>query len=112
MATKKKKKEKEMENFDKKSELTPVALVVEGRKLWINPQHLANHSDYFKSMFFKGFKGRDQEVIQLEGKTLDSFLPFLRCLTQPFPFKEGKAERKCAIVAVISIIRETYIPYT
>ncbi len=98
----------EMENFDKKSEHTPVALEVEGRKLWINPHHLANQSDYFKSMFFKGFKEADQDVIQLKGKTLDSFLPFLRCLTQPFPVKEGTFERKCAITVYFVCVRLLY----
>ncbi len=58
--------------FGEKSELTPVALEVEGRKLWVNPEDLSKESPVFNNLFFgkSGENERAEEVVVLKGHSI------------------------------------------
>ncbi len=69
-----------MEGFEK-SKFKCVALEVEGTNLWVIPQQLAERSEVFENLFFGEFREKNQDVIQMEGKKLRTFVPFLKCLS-------------------------------
>ncbi len=54
-----------------KSEQTPVALEVEGKKLWVNPEDLSKESPVFNNLFGKsGENGSAEEVVVLKGHSI------------------------------------------
>ncbi len=75
-------------DIGEKSRKTPVALVVQGTKIWVSPQELAGKSDYFDRIFFGPYKEKDEEIIPLKKIKLDCFLPFLNCIREPFAWNE------------------------
>ncbi len=73
-----------MEAFKESSDLRCVALNVEGRKLYVCPQRLADQSLVFESLFFGKLREQANDFTVLKGKSLKSFIPFLQCLSGTF----------------------------
>ncbi len=83
--------------FGTKSGLNSKALEVEGVKLWICPQSLALDSPVFHAMFYGDFADGKEEVVPLPEKTLEEFLPFLKCLTRQPGYVEIMGRQKAHI---------------
>ncbi|KAJ8311526.1 hypothetical protein KUTeg_010881 [Tegillarca granosa] len=60
--------------------ITDIALVVEGKKLFVNKFVLAVASPVFKKMFTSEFKEKDTSEVKLPGKKYKDVLEFLMCI--------------------------------
>ncbi|XP_052766580.1 kelch-like protein 38 [Mya arenaria] len=60
--------------------LADVTLVVEDRRIPVVKAVLSLASPVFRAMFQSDFKEKNQEEIRLDGKKLDIFVTFLRCI--------------------------------
>ncbi|KAJ8311377.1 hypothetical protein KUTeg_010732 [Tegillarca granosa] len=60
--------------------ITDLALVVEGKKLFVNKFVLAVASPVFKKMFTSKFKEKDTSEVELPGKKYKDVLEFLMCI--------------------------------
>ena len=78
-----------MEMFEEKTDLKCVAFEVEAENCC--PEELASKSKspVFNAMLFGKLRDKEQEVIPLETRRLESFLPFLRSLTTSSMWKEA-----------------------
>ncbi len=71
--------------FFEKSRLRNFALLVEGQKLWVSREALAEHSPVFETMFFWESREAQEGVEQMElpDKKLRDFIEFLRVTVSP-----------------------------
>ncbi len=69
-------------DFSKKTRQRNFALVVEGEKLWVSREILADYSPVFEKMFFGDFKEAQDEIeeIPLPEKKRDDVEEFLRVM--------------------------------
>lgn len=64
--------------FEEKDQFSDVALVVEGRKLYVSKTYLMIHSPVFARMFAGDFREKDLVDIELPGKKYDEVLQLLK----------------------------------
>lgn len=64
--------------FEEKVQFSDVALVVEGRKLYVSKTYLMIHSPVFARMFTGDFREKDLVDIELPGKKYDEVLQLLK----------------------------------
>ncbi|KAJ8311531.1 hypothetical protein KUTeg_010886 [Tegillarca granosa] len=64
--------------FLEESHLSDVALVVEGKKLFVNKATLAIASPVFNTMFYSDFKEKDAKEIPLPDKKYEDMVAFLK----------------------------------
>ncbi len=71
--------------FFEKSRLRNFALVVEGEKLWVSREVLAEYSPVFEKMFFGQFREGQEgvEEMDLPEKELSDVIEFLRVAVSP-----------------------------
>ncbi len=79
------KRQKSDHEFCEKSRLRNFALVVEGEKLWVSREVLAEHSPVFDKMFFGQFREAREgvEEMELPDKKLNDVVDFLRVTMPP-----------------------------
>ncbi|XP_071099083.1 BTB and MATH domain-containing protein 36-like [Haliotis cracherodii] len=66
--------------FDKPTAKSDVAIVVEGRRLYVNKAILSTASDVFDRMLNGDFKEQQQAEIPLPGKSRDDIVDMLLCI--------------------------------
>ncbi|KAH3851153.1 hypothetical protein DPMN_093634 [Dreissena polymorpha] len=66
--------------FGQSSGLADVTLIVENVRIPVIKATLMVTSPVFRAMLQADWKEKDQNEIQLPGKRLESFIPFLRCI--------------------------------
>lgn len=66
--------------FQEETHLTDVALVVEGKKLFVSKVILAVSSPVFNAMFYSNFKEKDANEVLLSDKKYDDVVTFLKCI--------------------------------
>ncbi|CAG2251567.1 unnamed protein product [Mytilus edulis] len=69
----------EVKRMKSSFEKTDIALIVDGKRLYINRNELMEKSPVFKKMLTADFKERNALKIELPKKDLHHFLMFLRC---------------------------------
>ncbi|XP_063408374.1 uncharacterized protein LOC134691988 [Mytilus trossulus] len=69
----------EVKRMKSSFEKTDIALIVDGKRLYINRDELMEKSPVFKTMLTADFKERNALEIELPKKDLHHFLMFLRC---------------------------------
>ncbi len=89
------KQEAEHEFFEK-SRLRNFALVVEGEKIWVSRETLAEQSPVFEAMFFGEFREAREgvEEMELPEKKLSDVVDFLRVMTRPMNTITSEASHK------------------
>ncbi len=76
--------------FFEKSYSRNFALVVEGEKLWVSKEQLADASEYFRAMFFGGVRESRAGVSQVElpGKKVEDVVELLQVIVaRKYKFK-------------------------
>lgn len=66
--------------FLEETHLTDIALVVEGKKLFVNKAILAVASPVFNTMFYSNFKEKNAKEVSLPNKKYDDMVTFLKSI--------------------------------
>ncbi|GMR31452.1 hypothetical protein PMAYCL1PPCAC_01647, partial [Pristionchus mayeri] len=57
-----------------------VALIIEGKKIYVSKQYLSLHSPFFNSLFYGEFVEKDKKEIELKDVDREEFLEFLNVI--------------------------------
>ncbi|CAL2047070.1 hypothetical protein CAEBREN_20376 [Caenorhabditis brenneri] len=63
-----------------KEHITDVALIVEGKKVYVGKQSLAMHSKYFHTLFYSDFQEQGKQEIELDGVKYEEFIDLLNLI--------------------------------
>jgi len=75
--------EVEFVDFLVEDELSSVTLLVEGQRLYVHREVLAQWSPVFRAMFIGMFKEKDMKEVELPEKKVEDFIELLHCMYPP-----------------------------
>ena len=67
-------------DFREHDELSDLTLIIEGQRLYVHKQYLAEWSPVWRRMFLGGFLEQNAKEIPLPGKDLEQFTELLHCI--------------------------------
>jgi len=70
-------------DFLVEDEFSSVTLLVEGQRLYVHREVLAQWSPVFRAMFLGMFKEKDMKEVELPEKKVEDFIELLHCMYPP-----------------------------